>query len=313
MTNPFRRLLLLTTLLAGVVFVPTAGVRAASPSPSTLLARHAPILVLHPAERFQPVPVDGFLADSDLQRRTPAGWERVDAPLPAGGGDLRLDQRLCSAGEGIAALECYTAAQSAHPSSPTAYGVAFQTRTRVVLQYWLWYPFNAYSPTVPAGDIWQVHEGDWESVSVILDRAGKPLLVGLSSHCEGTRRDWKRALKRGSRPLVYVALGSHANVFRPGEHALDPRCFTPEVISIIEAFGSDPVDHAAAGPTIRPRLVRVTATTPAWMQFAGTWGEDAFIHFPSNDPIVYAAGPRGPAFHEQWRRPVGDVLTWPRG
>ena len=313
MTKPPRRLSLLALLLAVVVVVPAAGAMStAPPSPSTLLARHVPILILHPAERFRPVPVDGFLADADLQRKTLAGWEKVDEPLPPGGAQLRLDQRLCNAREGTAALECYADAQSAHPSSPTAYGAAFLTRTRIVLQYWLWYPFNAYSPTVPAGEIWQVHEGDWESVSVILDRAGKPLHVGLSSHCEGTRRDWKRAPKRGTRPLVYVTLGSHANAFRPGKHALDARCFTPEVISIIEAFGTEPVDHAAIGPTIRPRLVRVSATTPAWMAFAGTWGEDAFIHFPSNDPIVYGAGPRGPAFHKQWRRPVGDVLSWPR-
>jgi hypothetical protein len=67
MTSPFRRLSLLAFLLAVVVVVPTAGaVGTATPSSSTLLARHAPILVFHPAERFQPVPVDGFLADSDL-------------------------------------------------------------------------------------------------------------------------------------------------------------------------------------------------------------------------------------------------------
>ena len=52
--------------LAGLTLVPVAGgTQGASPSLATLLARHAPILVLHPAERFGPVPVDGFLADSE--------------------------------------------------------------------------------------------------------------------------------------------------------------------------------------------------------------------------------------------------------
>jgi hypothetical protein len=59
--------------------------------------------------------------------------------------------------------------------------------------------------------------------------------------------------------------------------------------------------------------MRVTATTPSWMGFAGTWGEDGYVHFPNNEPIAYGAGPRGPAFHEQWRSPIGDVLGWPRG
>jgi hypothetical protein len=302
-------------LLVGLAaLVPSAGAGSSAPPPlATLLARHAPVLVFHPAERFRPVPVDGFLVDAEQQRPVAGAWEPVPGPLQPGNPALRLDQKLCSAREGVAALDCYASAQAARPSEPTVYGAGFRTRTRLVLQYWLWYPFNLYSPTVPAGEIWQSHEGDWESVSVVLDLRGRPLLVGLSQHCEGVRREWRRAPKRGPRPLVHVALGSHANFFGPGSRALDPRCFTQEVITIIEAFGERPVDHAASGPAVRPRLVRIAATSPDWMRFAGTWGEDAYIHFPANDPLVYGAGPRGPVFHEQWRRPVADLLGWPRG
>jgi len=73
------------------------------------------------------------------------------------------------------------------------------------------------------------------------------------------------------------------------------------------------VDRAAAGETVRPRLVRVTATTPPWVTFAGNWGETGYLHFPNNPPIAYGAGPRGPAFHAQWRHPVAEVLSWPGG
>ncbi|MEO5633736.1 hypothetical protein [Gaiella sp.] len=38
-----------------------------------MLARYAPVLVLHPDEHFMPVSVEGFLADSDLQARGPGG------------------------------------------------------------------------------------------------------------------------------------------------------------------------------------------------------------------------------------------------
>ena len=301
-------------LVAGFALVPVAGGAApAPPSLATLLARHVPILVLHPAERFRPVPVAGFLADSDLQRKAATGWEKVEAPLPTGGPDLRLDQRSCRAIEGVAASPCYAQAQEAHRAPAVVYGAAFRKKNRIDLQYWLWYPWNVYSPSVPAGEIWQVHEGDWEAVSVIVDLQGRPLVVGLSSHCDGTRRDWAKAPKRGTRPLVYVALGSHANFFRPGEHPLDPACWTEQVIAIIEAYGTRPVDHAGSGRVVRPKLIRVTTTSPRWMAFAGTWGEDAFIHFPNNDPILYGTGPRGPAFHKQWRKPVAEVLSWPRG
>jgi hypothetical protein len=297
-----------------VCLVPAAaGAPTAPPSLATLLARHAPVLVLHPLERFGPVAVDGFLADADLERRGQAGWETVEGPLPAGGSDVRLDHRLCRAIEGVGASSCYVDAQAAHGSAPVAYAAAFRTRTRIALQYWLFYPYNDFSPTVPAGELWQVHEGDWESVSVLLDLRGRPLVVGLSSHCEGTRREWPRAPKRGARPLAYVALGSHANFFRRGEHRLSPRCpGHPELIEIIQSFGVRPLDHTAAGRTVRPRLVRISASAPAWMTFAGAWGEDAYFHVPGQAPIRYGLGPRGPAFHEQWQRPAAEVLSWRR-
>jgi len=298
-----------------LVLVPSAvGSPSATPSLATLLARHVPVLVMHPVERFRPVPVEGFIADSDLYRRTAAGWEKVVGPLPAGGAGLRLDQRLCNAREGVAATACYASAQAAHGVSPVAYGAAFRRKNRIDLQYWLWYPLNPYSPTVPPGEIWQVHEGDWEAVSVILDDKGTPLFAGYSQHSEGLRRAWARVPKQGTRPRVYVALGSHANYYGPGEHRFDPRIVEPLLIDLIKSLGQRPVDHTGKGPVVRPRLVRVTATSPGWMAFAGRWGEDEYLHAPGGEPVASGgSGPSGPAFHEQWRAPVGEVMSWPRG
>jgi Vacuolar protein sorting-associated protein 62 len=298
--------------LAVVAVVSTS--RAASqpaPTLTTLLARHVPIIVLHPAERFRPVPVDGFFADSDLQRRAPGGWEVIGGPPPADGAGLRLDQRLCRALDGVAAAPCYASAEEAHGAGPVVYGAAFRLSRRVVLQYWLWYPFNDYSSTLPPGDVWQVHEGDWESVSLILDQRGRPLVVALSAHCKGSQRGWIRAPKRGARPLVYAALGSHANYFGPGVRRHDAACWPRETRDIVRALNL--VDRTGSGSAVSPRLVRVTATSPSWMRFAGAWGETGYLHFPNNDPVAFGAGPRGPAFHAQWRRPLAVPLGWPRG
>ena len=287
---------------------------AARPSLATLLVRHTPVLVLHPAEPFKPVPVEGFLAESDLYRRSAAGWERVDAPLPVGGADHRLDQRLCRAIEGVAATLCYARAERTHRAPAVVYGAAFPRKSRIDLQYWLWYPFNPYSPTVPAGQLWQVHEGDWEAISVILDLAGRPLAAVYSQHSEGIRRDWAKVPKRGLRPLVYVALGSHANYFTAGKHRFDRRVVNPLFISVIEQNGQQPVDNTGRGRIVQPRLVRVTTRTPAWMAFAGRWGKDEYIRVPGGRPTpTGASGPLGPAYHEQWRAPVTEVLSWPRG
>ena len=306
--------LLAKVLVVTWLFVPAAGGAVdATPPLASLLSRHVPLLVLHPSEQLSPVPVEGFLADSDLLGRTGSVWSKVPGPVPSGGADLRLDQRLCQAREGVAATSCYVSAQAAHPSAPVVYGAAFRVTDRIDLQYWIWYPYNAYSPTVPPGDLWQVHEGDWEAVSVILDLRGKPLVLGLSRHREGARRSWSKVERRGVRPLVYVGLGSHANFFRPGAHRLDPRFVEPALISVIKAYGARPIDHAGSGRIVRPRLVPVTASRPSWMAYAGSWGEDGYVHFPGNEPIVAGAGPRGPVFHEQWQRPVAEALSWPLG
>jgi hypothetical protein len=308
-----RRAWLLGALgwLAVALVVPSA---AADTSPQRLLARYAPVLVLHPQERVAPVPVDGFLSDSDLLARAPDGsWQPLAGMLAAAPRESRLDQRSCRAVDGPAALDCYAGAEAAHGAAPTVYGAVFRSRTRVALQYWLFYPVNVWTPSVTPGQYWQAHEGDWEAVTVLLDAAERPVLVGLSRHCGGVRRPWATAPKRAGRPLVYVALGSHANGFRPGVQPQERRCWPKEALAIFDALKEDLVDHAGNGRVVRPRLVRVTSAAPTWMRFAGTWGEDQYVAFPNNPPFRFGAGPAGPAFHALWRKPFATPLGWASG
>ena len=286
---------------------------AALPStPAQLLARHAPVLVLHPSERFAPVPVDGFLEDSDLLVRAPDGtWQAATVPLAQAGRASRLDQRSCRAIDGPAALDCYAAAEEAHGASPTVYGAVMRTRDRIALQYWLFYPANLLGLAAAQGPFWQFHEGDWEAVTVLLDTRERPQLVGLSEHCAGARREWARAPRRGSRPIVYVALGSHANYFTPGRKTLSRRCWPKEAVAVADAYRIALLDSVGRGRTIAPAVSSVTATAPSWMVFGGTWGEDQYVHFPGVDPLRFGAGPAGPAFHALWRKPVATVLGWP--
>jgi hypothetical protein len=225
----------------------------------------------------------------------------------------RLDNRFCFARDGFAALDCYDAADAAHQSAPVVYGAAFRAPDgRVALEYWLFYAYNLWTPTVPqTADFWQAHEGDWEAVAVQLDARGRPEAVATSRHCSGARRAWSRTERRGTRPVVYVALGSHATYFRPGRRPLDPRCWPKEAIAVFRAYGKPLYDHAARGTAVAPRLVRVTANTPSWMSFGGRFGETQYVHFPNNDPIAFGAGPRGPAFHALWRAPFRTLATWP--
>jgi hypothetical protein len=148
-------------------------------------------------------------------------------------------------------------------------------------------------------------------MSVILDLEGRPLIVGLAKHCEGTRRDWSDVRRRGARPIVYVARGSHANYFEPGTFRHSPVCWPRALRDVVRALRLR--DRAGSGRVVRPTLVPVTSAQPSWMRFAGTWGESGYVHFPNNAPIAYDGAPRAPAFQETWRRPVTEELSWPPG
>lgn len=85
------------------------------------------------------------------------------------------------------------------------------------LQYWFYYYYNdfPYGPT--GGD----HEGDWELAQIKLDPNARPVYAVYSHHGQGSKCTWSKLRKVGPRPIVYVALGSHANYFRAGAHGQD--------------------------------------------------------------------------------------------
>ena len=140
------------------------------------------------------------------------------------------------------------AAEEAHGAAPTVYGAYHRRGERIALQYWLFYPFNPYSTDVPPNPRFaQVHEGDWELVTVILDGAGRPVTAGYSRHCSGTKRAWAKVPKRGQRPVVYVALGSHANYFAPGTWAHERGCWPELAISVFQQNGKALRDFAGRG------------------------------------------------------------------
>ena len=287
---------------------------AATPRASgdaTLLRRHLPVLVLHPAERYPPVAVDAFLSASDPLVRRPDG---TYAPAAPGERATRLDVRDCSVRLGPAEIDCYAPLAT---GPPTVYGAVHRRGGRIVVQYWLFSPVNLWSPVVPpAANAWQAHEGDWEHVAIVLDARGVPLQAGYAQHCGGVRAPWSQVPRqRGTlRPLVYVALGSHASYLRPGRHATDPRCWPdPQVVvPIFTALGYRMDDHAGRGRRIlAPRLVRLTAKTPAWTSFTGTWGEDRYARL-GEVTFEDGAGPIGPTHKRAWRDPVGEVASWPR-
>jgi hypothetical protein len=86
------------------------------------------------------------------------------------------------------------------------------------LQYHYFYAFNDWR--LAANGI-NHHEGDWEMVAVYL-KDNEPYSLLLSQHGTGAMEMWQDVRcvkdtdgKETTHPLVYVALGSHANYSRP--------------------------------------------------------------------------------------------------
>jgi hypothetical protein len=62
------------------------------------------------------------------------------------------------------------------------------------------------------------HEGDWEFVQLAtVDPVGdRAVLMTASQHHSGEKREFWRCELDAGRPVIYVALGSHAHYFTPG-------------------------------------------------------------------------------------------------
>lgn len=146
----------------------------------------------------------------------------LDHVIPEGPG-LLMDM-LSHATEKIA-LEAYAQYEKilAENPQPVYYGRVVDEKDAEgnawkILQYHFFYAFNDWRL---AANGMNHHEGDWELVAVYL-RNGEPYAVLFSQHGAGHIEKWANVRKavdqqgnESTHPVVYVALGSHANYSKP--------------------------------------------------------------------------------------------------
>jgi hypothetical protein len=324
------------TIAAALLVAALGAGRAHAAPDAQLLRTYQPVLRLDPAERFGPTSVQAFVTDSSLERLESGSWVVVDPDVGPGGlpgpgtGTWRLNEDACTPALPLGGLGCYAAADDAGPQASVVYGRVARLADATVLQYWYFYYDDVYSYLYPPSDfIWQAHEGDWEVVNVVLGPDELPVETGYSQHCLGQRRAWADTPRwDGTHPVVWVAVGSHANYFAPGVHPIQPACVPPQALALLaQAHLPPPADYAsAAGPgeTAGPPQAgdRVTVVEPAnedakhWLAFPGFWGELQYFHAPppvGPGTVPLGTSPVGPAYHDVWIDPLGTLALWPEG
>jgi hypothetical protein len=320
-------------LLGVASFARTGAATAATATPDVrLLATYEPVMQFDPLEQFLPTKFESFITDADLEQLTgPGSWSVLQAnaapgDLPGpGSGAWRLNEDACTPAAPLGGLACYAAAGNHGGGGPTVYGRVVHEDDGIVLQYWSFYYDDVYSYAYPPSDfIWQAHEGDWESVSVVLSGEEQPLYAGYSQHCLGQRRDWADTTRfDDTHPIVHVAIGSHANYFTAGTHPINVACVPAQAVAILRAMGLPlPVDYAFAGPTAGPPdsgasvmpIEEIGDDGASWVEFPGFWGELQYFHAPAPiGTVPFGTSPVGPAFHPEWTNPLATLATWPAG
>ncbi len=315
----------LAAVAAGLAALAVPGLAGANTSNVALLHAYQPVTVFDPAEQFRPTNVRSFVGDADLESFENGAWVVTDNEpkarrLPTSG-TLRLNQDSCSPAATLGGLACYADAAQHSGGRNVVFGRVTRSSDQIVLQYWYFYYDDVYSYAYPPSDlIWQAHEGDWELVTVVLSKHREPLQVGYSQHCSGERRDWNATARiDGTHPVVYVAVGSHANYFAPGLHGIDPSCLPPAAIALLTQHGLPlPVDYAGLGPVAGPpgtggettRVKQLREERPSWLAFPGTWGEQQYFHSPFTGTVPFGTSPVGPAFHAAWADPTGELAAY---
>ena len=183
---------------------------------------------------------------------------------------------------------------------PTVYARVVEDAEYTVVQYWLFYYMNDWR---------NVHEGDWEMVQLhfpkrpvdeLLADAVPPLFAGYSQHQSGQRMTWTDMetaglVTDGTHPVVYVARGSHANYFMPGQFwsgldfddtgLSDWRVIEPEQLDIVLLQDADPEPEGLE-----------------WMGFRGYWGEYIGFSISILDLTFWQRGPFGPPWSDGGER-----------
>lgn len=198
-----------------------------------LARRFAPVLRYHARELFVPIPISAYVSRTQLKEQEGrfvrlARSSLVQDDLPSAEGSC-LRSRGCLFFLDVRGVEPDPPkhSESAYDrienqlfregAEPTVYAhvTRYDDTGDYAVQFWFLYFFNFRL---------NEHESDWEQITIRLDADKNPVDVFYSAHEGGHHREWDDVERDGDHPVVYPALGSHANYFRPGRHRVRVGC-----------------------------------------------------------------------------------------
>ena len=196
------------------------------------------------------------------------GFRSYHGPVPCGG----------------VLLDCGTGARSA------IYYHVTQSNDRYYIDYWVFYRFNHFSRSAPGvscqsqiareNDICDEHQGDWEGVTAVTqpDASSRLDYVVYAAH-KGTFRYSASQLDLvdGTRPVVYVANGSHASYPRPCPSSCSqpPGLAQLGLVDLPEGAFDGKAPWARDGDTCppnQPGSCLISLSQQPWVTWAGQWG-----------------------------------------
>jgi hypothetical protein len=299
---------LAATLLAAIGLLGAQSAAARPITPLDLALRFQPHLFFDSAELWRPLDVDAFLTEPGHQV----------CPYPASGApcvpltgvdqldpaaafiDLRGTQLD---GSDAAAPDLATCAKS-EPylldcdeggGRSLIYAHVSRAGPRIAIDYWWFLRYNAF--------LVDLHEGDWEGVTVIVDGSGRRVTaVHFAAHSSSWRYPSGVPTFDGTGHVrVYLARGSHAAYPRPCLRA----CHQTESTFLPEGrangrrawVGNEAAVCARRCVRLFPEAGGVPASWDAWN---GLWGVPHSALFPP---------PRTPAFQARYAHPFAAATT----
>ncbi|KJZ76291.1 hypothetical protein HIM_04373 [Hirsutella minnesotensis 3608] len=167
------------------------------------------------------------------------------------------------------------------------------------------------------------HVGDWEHCMIRFEN-GVPRGIFFSEHEGGQAYAWDAVEKRGDRPVIYSAVGSHAMYATPGEHpyvlpfnmlkdvtdrgplwdpALNNYAYHYDYTREKPTDTADPeadAAHSHDAHSLVPAASNPNAPT-SWFHYKGRWGDEVYaLADPRQWRLFgqyhYVTGPTGPKF-----------------